>query len=198
MSSEATVATEPQPDLKFTVSFHRKVQVRQYESAEAFISIQGEVPVANGDGVYLDELTLDSRLKDSFFTAKAHVFAQLGIPYEVIDGVLVELVKDTFQGATEVTSQVTSAPTLSAAPQASASPQQNGPVSGAVASGGSKGGVTITADLGKGRVQLSSPCKKCGGNSFWNNRDKKASGQYSPKAPDYKCADKECGNGVWA
>ena len=40
-------------------------------------------------------------------------------------------------------------------------------------------------------------CKGCGGNQFWDNRPRKASGQYSEKSPDAKCRNKECAKGVW-
>ena len=36
-------------------------------------------------------------------------------------------------------------------------------------------------------------CEKCGGVGFWDNRaDKK-----NPKAPDFKCKNKACGDGIW-
>jgi hypothetical protein len=36
-------------------------------------------------------------------------------------------------------------------------------------------------------------CKKCGGTEFWDNRNKKK----TPKSPDFRCKDKDCGEGVW-
>lgn len=36
-------------------------------------------------------------------------------------------------------------------------------------------------------------CEKCGGRQFWDNRATKR----NPKAPDFKCKNKDCGNGVW-
>lgn len=36
-------------------------------------------------------------------------------------------------------------------------------------------------------------CAKCNGEGFWDNRlDKK-----NPKAPDFKCKNKGCGEGIW-
>lgn len=40
-------------------------------------------------------------------------------------------------------------------------------------------------------------CKKCGGTKFWDNRPKKQTGEYAKNAPDFKCANKDCGAGVW-
>ncbi len=39
-------------------------------------------------------------------------------------------------------------------------------------------------------------CPKCG-QQMWDNRPKKQSGEYSPKAPDFKCSNRECGNALW-
>lgn len=36
-------------------------------------------------------------------------------------------------------------------------------------------------------------CEKCGGKSFWDNRATKT----NPRAPDFKCKNRSCGNGVW-
>ncbi len=40
-------------------------------------------------------------------------------------------------------------------------------------------------------------CAACGGTNFYDNRPKKASGQYKSTAPDFKCVNKDCGKGVW-
>lgn len=37
-------------------------------------------------------------------------------------------------------------------------------------------------------IQLDEPCEVCGKNEFWDNRASKK----SPKAPDFRCANKEC------
>lgn len=39
-------------------------------------------------------------------------------------------------------------------------------------------------------------CPTCG-NGMWDNRAKKAAGEMSAKAPDFKCKDKECGGVIW-
>lgn len=39
-------------------------------------------------------------------------------------------------------------------------------------------------------------CPKCSGETY-DNRPKKASGEYSAKSPDFKCKNKECGGVIW-
>jgi predicted nucleic acid-binding Zn-ribbon protein len=39
-------------------------------------------------------------------------------------------------------------------------------------------------------------CPKCGG-EMWDNRAKKASGQFSSKSPDFSCKDKVCRGAIW-
>lgn len=39
-------------------------------------------------------------------------------------------------------------------------------------------------------------CPTCGG-QVWDNRPKKKDGSFSPKAPDFKCRDKDCGGVIW-
>lgn len=36
-------------------------------------------------------------------------------------------------------------------------------------------------------------CERCGHDKVWDNRNSKR----NPKAPDFKCANKECGEGYW-
>lgn len=38
---------------------------------------------------------------------------------------------------------------------------------------------------------------ECGEDNWFDNRAKKKSGEYKPNAADFKCANKECGKGVW-
>lgn len=39
-------------------------------------------------------------------------------------------------------------------------------------------------------------CPNCGG-GMWDNRPKKAAGEFSPASPDFKCRDKACGGVIW-
>lgn len=43
---------------------------------------------------------------------------------------------------------------------------------------------------------LDNLCPKCGG-EMWDNRPKKASGDFNPAAPDFKCKDAKCGGVIW-
>lgn len=61
--------------------------------------------------------------------------------------------------------------------------QRGAPASTGAASGGSP----ASPDL---------KCPKCGG-PVWDNRAKKASGDYQPTSPDAKCKNKQCGGVIW-
>lgn len=39
-------------------------------------------------------------------------------------------------------------------------------------------------------------CPKCNGD-VWDNRPKKASGEYKQNSPDFKCRNKACGGVIW-
>jgi hypothetical protein len=39
-------------------------------------------------------------------------------------------------------------------------------------------------------------CPECGGD-MWDNRKKKANGEFSSKSPDYACKDKNCNGALW-
>lgn len=169
--SEATPIQGVIEQPKVTVAFERSVKVRDYETAKASIYLPVEIPLHPEGG--WDIRGLDTAIQEAFFTAKAHVFSQLGLATKVEDGILVELVQQAIPGAVVVNS----APAPAAPAQA---------------------GGLVVREIGKGKVELASPCVKCGKNEWWDNRQRKAAGQYSAKAPDFKCADKACGQGKWA
>ena len=76
---------------KVTVGFERSVSVRPYETAKASVFIQAEVPI----GYTAEEL--EKGLRDSFFQAKAQVFEQLGIEFEINEhGAVMELLTKSF------------------------------------------------------------------------------------------------------
>lgn len=52
---------------------------------------------------------------------------------------------------------------------------------------------TVSTPVGANDLPL---CPLCKG-KVWDNRPKKASGEYSAKAPDFKCKDKTCGGVIW-
>lgn len=45
-------------------------------------------------------------------------------------------------------------------------------------------------------VAIPTQCAKCG-NACWDNRAKKASGDFKPTSPDFSCKDKGCGWAFW-
>ena len=136
---------------KVTVGFERSVSVRPYETMKASVFIQAEVPIG-----YTAE-DLERGLRDSFFQAKAQVFEQLGIEFEISEhGVVMEVLTKAF-----------------------------GPVE-RVDAKSSDGSVDMPASNGSGDKLV------CGNNpshKMWDNRAKKASGEYKSSAPDGKCAD---------
>ncbi len=81
---------------KVTVGFLRKVNLGNYESAEASIFIQ----VPTTPNATSEEITAASKL--SFADAKATVFEQLGIVFDVVENVVVEKLGRAL-GAVEVT-----------------------------------------------------------------------------------------------
>lgn len=138
---------------KVTVGFERTVSVRPYESMKASVFIQAEVPIG-----YTAE-QLEQGLRDSFFQAKAQVFEQLGIEFEISEhGVVMELLKKSF-----------------------------GPVERQTSDRMMEEGEAAPAALNGSPGSL-----VCGNNpshKMWDNRQKKAAGEYKPSAPDGKCAD---------
>lgn len=137
---------------KVTVGFERSVSVRPYETMKASVFIQAEVPIG-----YTAE-DLERGLRDSFFQAKAQVFEQLGIEFEISEhGVVMEVLTKAFGPVEQV-------------PQEQAAPSSNG-----------DGGKLV--------------CGNNPGHKMWDNRAKKASGEYKSSAPDGKCAD--CDYKAW-
>lgn len=136
---------------KVTIGFERSVSVRPYETAKASVFIQAEVPI----GYTAEEL--EKGLRDSFFQAKAQVFEQLGIEFEISEhGVVRELLTKTF-GPVEMVEQE--------------APASNGNGNGALVCG-------------------NNPSHK-----MWDNRQKKAAGEYKATAPDGKCS--QCDFKAW-
>lgn len=153
--------------LKATVFFERKVQVREYESAVAGVHIQADVPLG-ADGPQVEQAIMDA-----FFQAKSVVFEQLGIEFSLNDdGVVMETIRKHFGSVTEGAAPDAPAPQAAVAPRAP-NPAPSG---------------------GNGKIQRQ--CKTCGVETpHWDNRPKKASGEYKEKSPDLKCAS--CNKGVW-
>lgn len=77
--------------LQATCGFQRKVSVRQYESAEASIFIQTEVDLND------DDVTMKN-LKHAMMQAKALVFEELGITFQLDEGGIVREMLDKHLG----------------------------------------------------------------------------------------------------
>ncbi len=93
---------------KVTVSFERKVQVREYESATASIHVQAPTSPLSGDAVE-DKTMITEAVKYAFFQAKTAVFEQLGITFEVTqENVVLERLEKVLS-VTEVTSNAPAA-----------------------------------------------------------------------------------------
>lgn len=161
--------------LQGTVGYERKVNLEarggeKYESATASIFMQFEIDPVNDS----DEMIVE-KTKHAYLLARSAVFEQLGIPFQLSEGVAIELVSTAFPGSTVESTGPASAPAapvVQSAPVAPSTP----PAAGSA------------PDI----------CAKCGSTEgFWDNRPKKASGQFNPKSPDFKCKNKSCGNGVW-
>lgn len=90
---------------KVTIGFSRKIQVRDYESAEASIFI--EVPTSPGDfqneDGTLDKDALVNASKSAFFAAKSVIFEQLGLQLTVTEeGVVMEVLERELGATVEV------------------------------------------------------------------------------------------------
>jgi hypothetical protein len=140
---------------KVTVGFERSVSVRPYETAKASVFIQAEVPI----GYTAKEL--EQGLRDAMFQAKAQVFEQLGIEFEINEhGVIMELLQKSF-GPVDIVKEDATA--------SASSIQSNG--NGALV------------------------CGNDASHKMWDNRAKKASGEYKATAPDGKCS--QCDFKAW-
>lgn len=169
-----------------TVTFSRKVSVRQYESAEASIFVQFEIPTEGSPEQQRAELLANARA--AFFSAKALVFQELGLEFTVEeDGVVREVLQKNFGKVTEVTptelavvaadSGVTATPF--ADPSAGVGP--NAPYA------------VDTQDKNERTANKKWAVARIASNpeEWWDNRENKR----NPKAPDFK--HKETGMGVW-
>lgn len=175
------------------IEFRRTVKVRDYESATAAVTITTVLDNLNGDRAANGDKIL-AAVRDGFFQAKAAVFDELGIQFDVSDsGVVMEAVRGTFGQVTEVHAT----PAAPAAPAAALAPPP------AMTAAPAAAPAAATADeppydagtqdreqkaangrWAKNRLQ-SHP------DEFWDNRNDKR----NPKAPDFK--HKNTGIGVW-
>lgn len=171
-----------------TITFSRKVSVRPYESAEAGIYVQFDIPT---DPDMSEETRGDyiiANARAAFFQAKALVYEELGLEFTVGEnGVVHELLTNHFGSVTEVTSTepapLTPAPVAIA--QAPSGDSDTPPYSPDTTDKTERAANTRWAkDLYSRKPD-----------AFYDNRPKKASGEYKPTAPDVKHKDTKIG--VW-
>jgi hypothetical protein len=171
------------------VSFSRKVSVRQYESADASISISFDIPTdpdmsetARGDQII-------ANARAAFFQAKAIVYEELAISFSVDDnGIVHEVLERHFGNVTEVAAESPAAFAAPAAVTAFAAPAP---------SGGADQPPFSAETTDKDERRSNSNWAKARYNEFPNeyfdNRPKKADGSYKSNAPDFKHKDTKIG-----
>lgn len=164
-------------ELVGTVSFSRKIAVRQYESAEASVFIQFCIPT-EGDAESIRHQTL-SNARAAMFEAKGLVLEELGLEFQVDDnGVLHELLTKSLGNVTEVRAV---APTQNNEPAAVAETSAAPPYS------------SDTQDKSERASNKAWAMSRWASHphEFWDNRANKR----NPKGPDLK--HKETGLAVW-
>ena len=189
MSTTETPNIEPNTG---SVRFTRKVQVRPYEVAEASIKVAFDIP--NDPDMTPGALTsqLIANARAAFFSAKALVFEELGLEFVVGEnGIVTEVVEKHFGAVTEVQAPTVTTPvTVEVA----------APVMATVAAGDSSDTPPYnpnTTDKGE-KAQNSKWAKSryaTHPHEFFDNRPKKATGEYKANAPDVKHKDTKIG--VW-
>jgi hypothetical protein len=168
-----------------TVTFSRKVSVRQYESAEASIFVQFEIPNEGSPEQQRAELLANARA--AYFSAKALVFQELGLEFTVgEDGVIHEVLQKNFGKVTDVTPTELAAVAMDSQTSATpfAEPTATEPNAPYAVDTQDKNERNANKRWAVARI-ASHP------DEWWDNRQNKR----NPKAPDYK--HKETGMGVW-
>lgn len=179
-----------------SVRFTRKVQVRPYEVAEASITIAFDIPTDPDLTPEAASEQLIANARASFFSAKALVFEELGLEFIVSDnGIVTEVVERHFGNVTEVK---TTAPVQTEVSEHHA-PAQELAAQVAPAAGGSDTPPFSPTTTDKGEKGANSKWAKeryaTHPHEFFDNRPKKATGEYKANAPDVKHKDTKIG--VW-
>ena len=162
-------------ELTGTVSFSRKISVRQYESAEASVFIQFPIPT-EGDAESIRHQTL-ANARAAMFEAKGLVLEELGLEFQVDEnGVLHELIAKNLGNVTEIrptgnTGPVSDGESVSDTPPYSTDTQDK-----------SERAANKAWGLARWKTHP---------HEFWDNRQNKR----NPKGPDLK--HKENGLAVW-
>lgn len=173
-----------------TVSFNRRVSVRPYESAEAGIYIQFDIPAdpSMSDEDRTSQIIANARA--AFFQAKALVFEELNLQFQVgPNGVIHEVLSDKFGKVTEVTPQSAAAP-------APAAPVAAAPVAAATAPAVTDGPpfsptTTNRDEKAANKAWALLDIKTNPDDWYYNAPESKR----NPKSPDYK--HKATGLAVW-
>ena len=164
-----------------TVSFSRKISVRQYESAEASVFIQFPIPT-EGDADEIRSQTL-SNARAAMFEAKGLVLEELGLEFQVDEnGVLHELITKNLGNVTEIRQVAGTDNTpvnpnpIDATPTSDSAPYS-----------------ADTQDKGERAANKSWAVARWNSHphEFWDNRANKR----NPKGPDLK--HKDTGLAVW-
>jgi len=195
MPTNTTVALPEQ--LTHTVSFSRKVAVRQYESAEATIFIQ----FSTDRDATSEEIIAGAQ--ESFLQAKGIVYSQLGLDSDLDEsGILLELVEQKFPGSERVNAPAKAKPAL---PAGSAVTHQSAAARKAATVPSVDGkdvsaqppfpGTTRDKDEKRANREWAEARFDSNPDEFFDNTDDKASGKINPKSPDYK--HKSSGVGIW-
>lgn len=160
-------------DLKGTVSFTRKVSDGNYGSSDFFHAVQYDIP----DGS--DGEAIVAAAKAASVIAKAVVFEALGIEHTLDEsGVVVEVARRAIPG-----SVVQPAPQQQAAPASTGGNEPPFPAN------------TTDAGQKKANKEWAEALYATNPNAFYDNREKKASGEFNAKSPDVK--HKASGIGLW-
>jgi hypothetical protein len=192
MPTNTTVALPEQ--LTHTVSFSRKVAVRQYESAEATIFIQ----FSTDRDASAEEIIAGAQ--ETFLQAKGVIYTQLGLDTDLDEsGILVELVDRQFGPGVE---KVKTAPKRQASTVKADAPSVDGKDVSAPKEVGSNPpaqppfpGTTRDKDEKRANREWAERRLAHYPDEFFDNRQDKADGKINPKSPDYK--HKDSGVGVW-
>lgn len=167
MTDSAVVVAEA-ATLKGTVSFTRKVTDGNYGGSEAFMALQFDI--TNED----DGESIIAKARAAFVQAKAIVFEQLGVDHTLDEsGVVVEQVRRAFVGSV----------VEPAAPAAAGDADPPFPSN------------TTDAAQKKANKEWATARFASHPHEFYDNRPKKASGEYKSTSPDVK--HKSSGVGVW-
>jgi hypothetical protein len=174
MTTEAVTVEER--TLKGTVSFTRKISDGNYGGSEFFMAVQFDIdPTAGGEAVI-------ASARAAAVQAKAVVFEQLGIDHTLDEsGVVVEQVRRAFPGSVVEPAPQASTPAPSAAGEVGSEPPF--PAN------------TTDADQKKANKDWATSRYASNPSEFYDNRPKKASGEYKQNSPDLK--HKGSGIGIW-